>query len=61
MVRLGKCAGVVSRCAKKPRLAVSIADMAVKSKPRLSSRCVDEKTDPKSDSDLLRLRTMLNW
>lgn len=46
--------------AKKPRLAVSIADKASKLKLLLSSRCVEEKTDPSSDSDLLRLRTILD-
>jgi hypothetical protein len=55
MVRLGKCDDVDNRWAKKPRLAVSIADMASKLKRLLLSASVDEKTDS-SGSDLLRLR-----
>ncbi len=58
MVRLGRCDGVATRGAKKPRRAVSIADMELKLKQPLSSRCSDENTEPSSQSDLLRLSTI---
>jgi hypothetical protein len=60
IVRLGRCEGVDSRGAKNPRLAVSIADTTSKLKQLLPSCSVDEKTDPSSESDLLRLTTILN-
>ncbi len=56
MVRLGRCDGVDSRGAKKPRRAVSIADMELKLKPPVSNDCSDENNEPSSQSDLLRLR-----
>ena len=58
MVRLGRCDGVDTRGAKKPRRAVSIADMELKLKQPLSICCSDENTDPSSQSDLLRLSTI---
>ena len=60
MVRLWRCDGVDSRGAKKPRRAVSIAAMELKLKQPLSICWSDEKTGPSSQSDLLRLRTILN-
>lgn len=59
MVRLGRCDGVESRGAKNPRRAVSIAAMELKLKEPLSIRWSEEKTGSSSQSDLLRLRTIL--
>lgn len=41
--------------AKKPRRLASMAEIASKLKQPLSSCCDEEKTDPSSVSDLLRL------
>lgn len=60
MVRLGKCDGADSRGAKKPRRAVSMADMELKLKLPLPWACSDENIDANSHSDLLRLRTILD-
>lgn len=61
MVRLGRWDGTDNRGEKKPRLAVSIAEIASKLKELLSSCCGDENSGrhENSDSDLLRLRSIL--